>query len=128
MPSTSIALQAALYERLSAEVSVPIYDAVPMDTPLPYVTIDSEKTSNSSVISGSQRATRFLYFSVWSDYRGQAEVKRINAEIADALNERPLLLASGHAVSVRVTDTSTSRDADGITYMGAITARIITQQ
>lgn len=128
MSDPAIPLQAALYARLTAELTVPVYDAVPMGTPCPYVTIDSEQASNSSPISGRKRADRMLYLSVWSDYQGQAEVKRINAEIADALDARPLSLSDGRAASVRVERMSTNRDADGITYHGSVTVRVITQQ
>ena len=128
MADPAIPIQAALYQRRSAEVSVPIYDSVPMDTPYPYVTIDSEQATNTSVISGRKRANRIVYLSVWSNYRGQAEVKRINAEIEAALDERPLTLSDGRAVSVRVERMGTNRDADGETYQGSVTLRIISQQ
>ena len=128
MADPAIPLQAALYARLSDELSVPVYDAVPMDTPYPYVTIDSEQATNTSVISGRKRANRIVYLSVWSNYRGQAEVKRINAEIEAALDERPLTLSDGRAFGVRVERMSTNRDADGETYQGAVTLRIISQQ
>jgi len=128
MADTAIPLQAVLYARLSDELSVPVYDAVPMDTAPPYVTIDSEQMTNSSVISGRKRANRFIYLSVWSNYRGQAEVKRINAEIEASLDERPLILSDGRAFGVRVERMSTNRDADGVTFQGSVTVRVITQQ
>ncbi len=128
MADPAIPLQAALYARLSAELTVPVYDAVPMDTAPPYVTIDSEQATNSSPISGRKRANRFVYLSVWSNYRGQAEVKRINAEIEASLDERPLTLADGRAASVRVERMSTNRDADGVTFQGSVTVRVISQQ
>jgi len=128
MADPAIPLQAALYARLDSELSVPVYDAVPMDSDLPYAVIDYEAMTNTSPLSGRDRASRFLYISVYSDYRGQAEVKRINSEVYAALNQRPLVLADGRAFGVRIERMSTSRDADGITYMGAITLRVLTQQ
>lgn len=126
MADPGVALQQAIYQRLSTELTVPVFDAVPMDTPYPYVTIDSEQLVNASPISGRKRETRLLYFSVWSDYQGQAEVKRINGEIYAALNERPLPLDEGRAVSVRVMSMSANREPDGRTYQGAATVRVIT--
>tara|TARA_Y100001951_G_scaffold103734_1_gene113275 strand:+ start:12299 stop:12685 length:387 start_codon:yes stop_codon:yes gene_type:complete len=120
------ALQQAIYQRLTAELSVPVFDAVPMDTPYPYVTLDSEHSVNATPISGRQRETRLLYLSVWSDYQGQAEVKRILGELHAALNERPLPLAIGRAVSVRVQTARSNREPDGRTYMGSMTVRVIT--
>jgi len=128
MTDPAIPLQTALYQRLSDELSVPVYDAVPMDSELPYLTIDSEMASNTSPISGRDRASRLLYLSVWSDYRGQREVKQIMSEVYAALNQRPLVLSDGRAFGVRVERMSTNRDADGITYMGAITLKVNTQQ
>jgi len=122
----SLALQQALYQRLTAELSCPVYDAVPADTPYPYVTLDSEAATNASPVSGRRRETRLLYLSVWSNYPGQAEVKRLIGEIVAALDERPLPLSIGRAVSVRIERTSTNREPDGATYMGAVTVRVIT--
>jgi len=128
MSDPSLALQAALYQRLSAELSCPVYDAVPPEAAYPYVVLDAEAVTNASPLSGRKREHRYLYLSVWSNYAGQAEVKRINGEIAAALDERPLQLSAGRAVSVRVERMSTGREADGVTYQGAVTVRVITQQ
>ncbi len=127
MSDPSLALQKALYERLTADLSCAVFDAVPDGMPYPYVTLDREFSSNSTPISGKDRQTRLFYLSVWSQYHGQAEVKRIMAEISTALNEKRLPLESGLAVSVRVTRTEATREPDGKTYMGSVTLRIITQ-
>ncbi|MCD5996506.1 DUF3168 domain-containing protein [Pseudomonas sp. CDFA 602] len=127
MSDPTLPLQAALLARLTAEVSCPTYDAVPKAATKPYVVIDSEFVNNTTPITGRKREERLLYLSVWSDHKGQSEVKRINSEIAAALDEVPLPLSTGTAVSVRVLRTDTSREPDGVTYMGAVTLRIITQ-
>ena len=126
MADPSLALQVAIFARLQAEVSCPIYDGAPLNADMPYVSIDREFSVNSSPISGRKRETRLLYLSVWSDAVGQAEVKRINGEIIAALDERRLPLEVGRAVSVRVEQSDAQRDADGITYQGLITVRVIT--
>ncbi|WP_313317846.1 DUF3168 domain-containing protein, partial [Pseudomonas sp.] len=79
MADPSLALQEAIFARLQAEVSCPIYDGAPLNAEMPYVSIDREVSVNSTPISGRKRETRLLYLSVWSDAVGQAEVKRINA-------------------------------------------------
>lgn len=127
MSDPSIALQTALYQKLSAVLTVPVYDAVPMGTPYPYVTLDREVSSNTSPVSGRKRENRLFYLSIWSDYQGQAEVKRILAEVTGALDEIKLPLSTGNTVSIRVLRTDTSREPDGVTYMGSVTLRIITQ-
>lgn len=126
MPNPSVALQAALYGRLTAEVSAPVYDGAPLDTPMPYVSIDREVVKNTRPISGRRREERLIYLSVWSDALGQAEAKQIVGEIIAALDERRMDLDVGRAVSVRVIDSDTQRDEDGVTYMGSVTVRVIT--
>ncbi|KNC16736.1 DUF3168 domain-containing protein [Pseudomonas sp. RIT-PI-a] len=126
MADPSVALQVALVARLEAEVSCPIYDGAPLDTPMPYLSIDREISTNISPIVGRKRQMRLIYLTVWSDAHGQAEVKRLNAEVTAALDERRLPLEEGRAVSVRVERADAQRDADGVTYMGAITVRVIT--
>ncbi|MBA1200453.1 DUF3168 domain-containing protein [Pseudomonas capeferrum] len=128
MSDPTIALQMALYQRLTVALKpVPVYDAVPEGTPYPYVTLDYEVSSNKTPVFGRKRENRLFYLSIWSSYQGQAEVKRINAQIAEALDEVSLPLSTGNAVSVRVLRTQTNREPDGKTFMGAITLRIITQ-
>lgn len=126
MPDPSVALQVAMFARLQAEVSCPVYDGAPMNAPMPYVSIDREISTNIRPIAGRKREQRLIYLSVWSDAIGQAEVKRINGEIVAALDERRLPLEVGRAVSVRVLQADAQRDADGVTYQGAITVRVIT--
>jgi len=126
MADPSLALQEAIFARLQAEISCPVYDGAPLNADMPYVSIDREISVNSTPISGRKRETRLLYLSVWSDAVGQAEVKRINGEVIAALDERRLPLEVGRAVSVRVEQADAQRDADGITYQGSITVRVIT--
>lgn len=127
MSDPTMALQIALDARLTEKLTVPVFDSVPECTPLPYVTLDYEVASNTTPIYGKQRENRLFYLSVWSDFHGQMEVKRIMAEIYEALNEKPLQLDEGHVVSVRVIRTQTIREPDNRTFMGAVTLRIITQ-
>ncbi|MBS4090440.1 DUF3168 domain-containing protein [Pseudomonas rustica] len=126
MPDPSVALQEAMFARLEAEVSCPIYDGAPMDSDMPYVSFDREISTNISPIAGKKREQRLIYLSVWSDAHGQAEVKRILGEVTAALDERRLPLAVGRAVSVRVEQADAQRDADGVTYQGSMTVRVIT--
>lgn len=126
MADPSFALQVALFDRLAAEVSCPIYDSVPMDAPFPYVSLDNEISTNDDPLA-SRRDIRLFYLSVWSDFEGQEEVKRLMAEIDAATHERPLPLTTGRVVSIRVDRKQTNREPDGVTYQGSVTLRIITQ-
>lgn len=126
MPDPSVALQEAMFARLEAEVSCPVFDGAPMDTDMPYVSFDREISTNISPIAGRKRQQRLIYLSVWSDAHGQAEVKRILGEVVAALDERRMPLTVGRAVSVRVDQADAQRDADGVTYQGSVTVRVIT--
>lgn len=126
MADLSVALQEALFARLAAEVSCPVYDGAPMDSPMPYVSIDREISANASPISGRKREQRLVYLSVWSDAHGQAEVKRILGEVVAALDERRMPMTVGRAVSVRVEQVDAQREPDGVTYQGSVTVRVIT--
>lgn len=126
MADPSLALQEALFARLRAEVGCPVLDGAGINTPMPYVSIDREVSTNISPIAGRKREQRLIYLSVWSDAVGQAEVKCINGKIIAALDERRLVLEHGRAVSVRVLQADAQRDADGTTYQGSITVRVIT--
>lgn len=126
MADPSFALQVALFDRLVAEVSCPIYDSVPMNAEFPYVSLDYEISSNDDPLA-NRRDIRLFYLSVWSDFKGQEEVKRLMAEIDAATHERPLALTTGRVVSIRVDRKQTNREPDGVTYMGSVTLRIITQ-
>lgn len=126
MADPSVALQEAMFARLEAEVSCPVFDGAPMDTDMPYVSFDREISTNISPIAGRKRQQRLIYLSVWSDDHGQAEVKKILGEVVAALDERRLPLTVGRVVSVRVEQADAQRDADGVTYQGSITVRVIT--
>lgn len=123
----SSALQKAIYERLTSRISVPVYDSVPEGARYPYVTIGRELGSDRTPLYGRRRHQRILYLSVWSDYPGQAEVKRINGEIDQALHGVRLALDVGHVAGLRVTATDSTPDADGVTYQGSVTVKVITQ-
>ncbi|MBX9406022.1 DUF3168 domain-containing protein [Pseudomonas baetica] len=126
MADPSFALQVALFDRLELEVSCPVYDSVPMNADFPYVSLDYEISTNNDPLA-SRRDIRFFYLSVWSDFKGQEEVKRLMAEIDAATHERPLPLTTGRVVSIRVERKQTNREPDGVTFMGSVTLRIITQ-
>ena len=126
MSDPSVALQEAMFARLEAEVSCPVFDGAPMDTDMPYVSFDREISTNISPIAGRKRQQRLIYLSVWSDAHGQAEVKRILGEVVAALDERRMPLTVGRAVSVRVEQADAQRDTDGVTYQGSVTVRVIT--
>lgn len=126
MADPSFALQVALFARLEDELSCAVFDGAPLNQPKPYVSIDSEISVNSDILS-KRRDTRLFYLSVWSDFKGQEEVKGIMAQIDSALHQRPLPLDTGRVISIRVERKQAQRDTDGETYQGSVTLRILTE-
>lgn len=93
----SAALQAALYERLSATIAVPVHDAAPDATTGTWVLIGPEEVRDRSDGSGTGAEHR-LVISVLSDAEGFLQAKTIAAGISDAL-VAPLGLGRGRVVS-----------------------------
>lgn len=125
MSDPSLAVQAALYQALTAGLSCPVYDAVPEEAAFPYVTFDYEVAANRDFLA-SRLDERFLYLSVWSQYPGQAEVKRLMGEIDAAVHGKSLPLASGQSTRISVRRKSTNREPDGRTYQGQVVLQVLT--
>lgn len=126
MADPAFALQVALFARLESELSCPVFDGAPMNEAKPYVSIDSEISTNVDTLS-KRRDLRFFYLSVWSDFKGQEEIKRLMSEIDTALHERLLPLDTGRVISIRVDRKQAQREPDGETYQGSVTLRILTE-
>ena len=126
MSDPTLALHAALFNRLKAELSCPVFDSVPDKTPYPYVVLDYEVVDNTDSLN-ERSDRRLFYFSVWSDYRGQVVVKTLNAEIDAALHNRPFPLTTGRVASISVTRKECLREPDGVTFQGAVTVLILTE-
>jgi hypothetical protein len=126
MADPAFALQVALFARLESELSCPVFDGAPMNEAKPYVSIDSEISTNVDTLS-KRRDLRFFYLSVWSDFKGQEEIKRLMSEIDTALHERSLPLDTGRVISIRVDRKQAQREPDGETYQGSVTLRILTE-
>tara|TARA_B100001123_G_scaffold389496_1_gene466316 strand:+ start:2538 stop:2921 length:384 start_codon:yes stop_codon:yes gene_type:complete len=121
----TIAVQKAVYQRLSQSLSVPVYDDVPADATYPYVTLDRVDVHANDYVN-HQRDERFIYLNVWSNYRGQKEVLDILSAIHNAMHDARLSLEAGALISCRVIRQNTHRDSDGVTYQGSLTLRIQT--
>lgn len=125
MSEPSTALQVALYSALDTALSCSVYDHVPQDSAFPYVTIDYEESFDYDYLTG-RKDNRYIYISVWSQYRGQKEVKEIMATIDGALHNKRFTLTTGSVAKMRVLSKRTNRDMDGITYMGQVRVNVIT--
>lgn len=119
---SEIALQSWLYQKLSAEVSTPVYDVVPDDATLPYIVIDSTFCKPDDFLSGRRKETHFIYLSVWSNYAGQKEVKQIIEDIDNCLrNSR----SDDFIGALKLLRKEVKRDEDGITFIGSVSFQVI---
>ena len=124
MSEPTSALHLALIAAIDALVTCPVHDAVPQKATYPYVVIDSTNINNED-FTNSRMDRRFVYLSIWSRVRGQAEVMGIMSQL-DAINNSPLTLSTGAVHSVRVERKRTNREPDNLTFMGHMTLRILT--
>jgi len=127
-----IALQTAIFQRLSAELDVPIYDAVPQavdsgdSTAFPYVTIGDDSDGEFDTDTSTGFDTEATVH-IWSRYRGRREVKLLQEAIYDALHLHNLAVDGRHTVMCLFIGSDSFMDADGITRHGVIRFRIVTE-
>jgi len=126
MSDPALALQTAIYAELNANLTVPIYDAVPQNASFPYVTIEYQESVNGNFLT-SRTEQKTIFLAVWSDYRGQKEVLTIIAEIDNLLHEKNLTLSAGRIALMQIAAKRTNRESDGVTFMGRVSLKITLQ-
>jgi hypothetical protein len=133
MSDASNALQVAIYNRLTNELSVPVYDHVPQaddagaDAAFPYVTIGEDSleqydTDTSDGFNGT------VVIHVWSRHRGRKEVKSIQGEIYDALHRHNLQVAGYHTILCYYLNSTSFMDVDGLTRHGVSQFRVLLER
>lgn len=132
--SAAAELQKTVYAALVADAGVGaligdrIYDAMPSGGNYPCVTFgpSQEITDDADCIDGEEH---YLQLDVWSREQGRMNpCKQIVAAVKAALHETDLTLADPYAMAfIRVTDTRTMRDADGITAHGIVTIQAMVE-
>jgi hypothetical protein len=112
MKSPLLALQKALYDRLSQTLSCSVYDAVPQGAAMPYVTIGEDTAIDwSTKLENGQEVTHTLH--IWSGYDGAMEVKQITDTVIQAVTSQPLVLEGFYMVVATLDMTEVIRDPDG---------------
>lgn len=128
-----IDLQTAIFDTLSAALSVPVYDAVPQavdsgdDDAFPYVTIGDDSLGEFDTDTSIGFDTDVTVH-VWSRYRGRREVKEIQQSIYDAIHLQPISVPGSHFVMALFQSATSFMDADGITRHGVTIFRIVTEE
>ncbi|CAB4176547.1 Tail completion protein [uncultured Caudovirales phage] len=127
--ATQVAIKTALLAdaTFTASVGTRVYDRVPPDAVMPYVTI-GESTAVPFDVKDKTGMDQTLTLHVWSGYQGRKQVKDIGAAIYGVLN-RGTLSISGHTFVDCLFEFGDSfEDADGLARHGVYRYRVTTQQ
>ena len=125
-----IELQRAIYSKLDADLSVPVYDHVPQDadpsdnSAFPYVTI-GEDDFNAWDTDDSVGYDVQLTIHVWSRLRGRTQTKQIQQAIYNSLNRSVLTVTNYDFISIDFTFADSAMEPDGITRHGVIRFRCL---
>ncbi len=123
----SFDLQSAVYSLLSGDSSLDtligdgrIYDSVaPQDSAYPYVVIGMETVTDL----GTKTLDGNLYnlnIEVWSQYRGQKQIKEVMERIYNLVNNVSISVSGADSVMSYVSSTTTMTEVDGITRHGIV--------
>lgn len=123
----SFDLQSAVYSLLSGDSSLDtligdgrIYDSVaPQDSAYPYVVIGMETVSDvgTNTLDGN---IYNLNIEVWSQYRGQKQIKEVMERIYNLVNNVSISVSGADSVMSYVNNTTTMVEVDGITRHGIV--------
>ena len=123
----SFDLQSAIYSLLSGDSTLDglvgnnkIFDSIaPQDTAYPYVIIGLETMRDV----GTKTLDGNVYnvdIDVWSQYRGQKEIKEIMERIYNLLNDATISVSDSDSVMSYVVNAVTLTEVDGITRHGIV--------
>ena len=123
----SFDLQSAVYSLLSGDSSLDtligdgrIYDSVaPQDSAYPYVVIGMETVTDL----GTKTLDGNLYnlnIEVWSQYRGQKQIKEVMERIYNLVNNVSISVSCADSVMSYISSTTTKTEVDGITRHGIV--------
>lgn len=121
------ALHEAVFDRLSGQLSTPVYDNVPKNASFPYVVI-GEDTHVPFDTDDSLGSESTVTIHVWSRYRGKKEAKQIQGEIYDALTRQELELDGYDLITIEFEYSDVLLDPDGITRHGVQRFRAIVER
>lgn len=125
--SAELNVQKAIYAKLDAALTQPVYDDVPDNAIAPYVVIgdDTFIEFDSDLVNGFE-ATVTIHS--WSKYRGRSEVKTIMAAIYDALHRAEFTVQGYNLVGCDCEYSETFLESDGVTRHGVQRFRILIRE
>lgn len=116
-----IALQKALYTTLTTYQTTPVYDDVPADAVLPYISLGAF-TCKPNGAKRTQISDVSIQIHIWSSYKGKAEVNSIANDVIAVLSSVYLDLAADNFETLNQdVDFFEAFEADQDGYHGVIT-------
>lgn len=117
----------ALYEFLSANIETPVYDYVPQDAALPFVTLGAVNVEDKSTKSEDMTHVS-VQVHLWSDYKGRYEINNLAEEIINLLGNNQLdLTGDGFYVSAQGVNFYETYPEDESGFNGVLTFEMLVQ-
>ena len=125
-------LQKAVYSKLTGasitdyagSAITGVFDEVPEGTAYPYVVIGEETATNVSA-KDKDLHEHTLTIHIWSQYRGNRDIKDIMKQVHDLLHNSSLSVSGASMVNMRQEFHTTLIEGDGITRHGVMRFRAV---
>ena len=117
-------LQKAIYTKLDAALSVPVYDDVPQGASYPYVVIGEDATIewDTDTEIGSEST---LTIHTWSRAAGRKQTKELQEAIYTALHRTALVVTGVDVITCTHEFSESFMDPDGETRHGVSRYRVL---
>ena len=101
-----------------------VFDDVPTDTAYPYIVIGDETATNISA-KDKDFHEHTLTIHIWSQYRGNRDIKEIMKRVYAALNDVSYTVSGASGVNLKHEFQTTLTEGDGITRHGVMRFRAV---
>lgn len=122
--SYGVAIQTAIYNQLTANISYDVYDDVPQDATFPYVAIGEDSIVFNDT-DNRRGAVATITIHTWSRQSGRKETKTMQGAIYDALHLADLTYSGYQFVVITEQTAASFVDSDGETRHGVQTYQLI---
>lgn len=121
------ALHKALLRFLKEKLTVSVYDYVPADAKLPFVTLGAINVEDKST-KADDLTHLSIQIHIWSNYKGRYEINSLAEKIINLLAESQLdLSADGFYVNAQGIDFYESYPEEDSGYSGVLTLEVLIQ-
>lgn len=117
-------LQIAIYSKINADGTYPVFDAVPQNQPYPFISLGDDTNIPFSTDAKTGFEVTYTIHS-WSDYGGRKEIKEMQAKLYELFNRQNLLINGYNVLNVNQEYSESLLEADGIVRHGITRIRII---